>query len=134
MHTKSRRRIFVAGIVLLLGGLIATGCDYSQQAAFYAIVAHRQAIKNHPFLVCVRAHESDTAGGYFARNSSSGASGAYQFLDSTWRSVAVRAGHGYYAYSPARNAPDWVQDAVAYDTAIVHGERRHWHGTGCAGS
>lgn len=94
-----------------------------------AVHAEQMRIHNHPFLVCVRNHESATAGLYAAQNPTSSASGAYQFIDGTWRTVASRAGHGGYAravYAPAN-----VQDAVAYDTAIVRGERYHWNGTGC---
>ncbi|MFO0955521.1 MAG: transglycosylase family protein [Candidatus Saccharibacteria bacterium] len=135
MHTlMSKRRALLAGVALLVLGGLSTACNANEQALFMQIVHQRESVKNNSFLVCVRAHESDTAGSYWARNPSSGASGAYQFLDSTWRVVAARAGHGAYAGAPARNAPDWVQDAVAYDTAITRGERRHWHGTGCPGS
>ena len=42
-------------------------------------------------MACIRAHESDSAGGYSAVNSSSGAGGAYQALPSTWD------GYGGYA-------------------------------------
>ena len=58
------------------------------------IDAQRRAVQNHPFLTCVRAHESDRGpaphiNGYAAKNPSSSASGAYQFLDSTWRNVSA---------------------------------------------
>ena len=74
------------------------------------------ATQRHPFLTCVRHHESDRgayphANGYGAKNPCSSASGAYQFLDSTWRNVSARAGHG--GYSSARQAPWYVQDEVA---------------------
>lgn len=94
-----------------------------------AVHARQQAIHNHPFLVCVRNHESATAGLYSAQNPSSSASGAYQFLDSTWRAVSPMSGHGGYAR--AIHAPWYVQDAVAYDIAITRGQRSHWNGTGC---
>lgn len=90
--------------------------------------AERRAIQAHPFLVCVRRHESDTAGGYAAQNPRSSASGAYQFIDSTWRSVSVRA--GFPGHSRAVDAPWWVQDAVALWTYRVEGAS-HWAGTGC---
>lgn len=91
-----------------------------------------------PFLLCVRHHESDRGaypyiGGYgTAENPRSTASGAYQFLDSTWRVASNAAGQAGYAR--ALDAPWWVQDAVAYDLAVVRGQRSHWHGTGCVGS
>jgi Transglycosylase-like domain len=76
----------------------------------------RHQTQLHPFLVCVRHFESDRGafpfvGGYGAQNPTSTASGAYQFLDSTWRGASARAGFGGYAR--AKYAPWYVQDAVA---------------------
>lgn len=93
-----------------------------------------QSKSMHPFLVCVRHHESDRGPyphkrGYQAQNPVSTASGAYQFIDGTWRTVSARAGYGGYA--KAKYAPPHVQDAVAYHTAITMGEKSHWAGTGC---
>lgn len=98
-----------------------------------AVEAQRRSVQAHPFLACVRHHESDPGGwphtgGYTAQNARSSASGAYQFIDSTWRTVSARA--GYPGYSRALQAPWWVQDAVALHT-IEHGGRSHWNGTGC---
>lgn len=100
-----------------------------QAEARRAEETRRAQIQGHPFLVCVRNHESATAGLYAAENPSSSASGAYQFLDSTWRVVSSQA--GYPGYARAIHAPWWVQDAVAYDLAIERGQRFHWNGTGC---
>lgn len=61
------------------------------------------------FLAAVRSHES--GGNYEAHNPSSTASGAYQFLDTTWRSEAAAAGQP--VTSRAMDAPPAVQDAVA---------------------
>jgi hypothetical protein len=55
------------------------------------------------FMAAIRAHES--GGDYRAYNSIYGASGAYQFLDSTWGN--------YAGYSSARDAPPSVQDDYA---------------------
>lgn len=93
-----------------------------------AVEADRRARQNHPFLTCVRRHESDRAGGYGAQNPRSTASGAYQFLDSTWRNVSARAGHA--GYSRAAHAPWYVQDAVAL-YLVNNGGRSAWNGTGC---
>ena len=94
--------------------------------------AERRNVQMHPFLVCVRGHESDPSyphtGGYSAQNPRSSASGAYQYIDSTWRSVSVRAGHP--GYSRAKYAPWWVQDAVTLHV-INNGGRGHWNGAGC---
>jgi hypothetical protein len=100
-----------------------------------AVKAHLQAqaapaapAHNPPggFLACVRRHES--GGNYQAKNPVSTASGAYQYLDSTWRTMSARAGHG--GYPTARSAPPWVQDAVAVYT-VNSGWSSAWNGTGC---
>jgi hypothetical protein len=98
------------------------------QAVAQAVEQQRRAVQQHPVLACIRRHESDRAGGYNAQNQSSSASGAYQFIDSTWRTAAARAGHP--GYSRAKYAPWYIQDAVALYT-INHGGRSHWRGSGC---
>lgn len=98
------------------------------RAVAQAVEQHRRAVQQHPVLTCIRRHESDSAGGYSAQNARSSASGAYQFIDSTWRSVSARA--GYPGYARAKYAPWFVQDAVALHT-INHGGRSHWRGSGC---
>ncbi|MGI9576694.1 MAG: hypothetical protein ACR2OH_00675 [Microthrixaceae bacterium] len=99
-----------------------------------AVEAQRREVQQHPFLTCVRRHESDRSGawpyvgGYNAQNPVSSASGAYQFIDSTWRNVSVRAGHPGYA--KAKHAPWYVQDEVALHL-VNSGGRSAWAGTGC---
>jgi hypothetical protein len=98
-----------------------------------AVEQQRREVQLHPFLTCIRHHESDRGAyphtnGYAAENPRSSASGAYQYIDSTWRTVSAQAGHPGYAR--AKYAPAWVQDAVTlwvYD----HGGAGHWRGTGC---
>lgn len=91
--------------------------------------ARRRQIQGHPFLTCVRNHESATSGLYSAINQQgSSASGAYQFLDSTWRVVAPQA--GYSGYARAVHAPWYVQDAVAL-WLYNNGGKSAWAGTGC---
>jgi hypothetical protein len=109
--------------------------EADQQVARIAadLEAQRRAVQNDPFLTCVRHHESDRGaapyiGGYGAENPSSSASGAYQFIDSTWRTVSARAGHGGYAR--AVHAPWWVQDAVAM-YLVNTGGKSAWAGSGC---
>lgn len=121
----------IAGFMALAGifGIVACDLTPEQQANVVAAIQHREAIRNDPFLVCVRAHESDTSGSYSAQNPTSSASGAYQFIDGTWRTVSVRAGHP--GYSRAIHAPAWVQDAVAYHTVYSQNGKFHWNGTGC---
>lgn len=63
------------------------------------------------FLAAIKSQESN--GNYQATNASSGASGAYQFMQGTWTSEAKAAGYPQYADGPASAAPANVQDAVA---------------------
>ena len=58
-------------------------------------------------LATIRTLES--GGDYAAESSSSTASGAYQFVDSTWG--------GYGGYARAKDAPPSVQDAAALELA-----------------
>lgn len=108
------------------GQIDAAEVAHQTQAVAQAVEAHRRSVQNHPFLACVRAHES--GGNYTAQNPSSSASGAYQFLTSTWRNVSARAGHPGYPRASA--APWWVQDAVAL-WLYSNGGRSAWAGTGC---
>lgn len=111
--------------------------DQQEQAQIQYLTAlhdHYISIQLNPFLTCVRHHESDRGpwphtNGYGAQNPTSTASGAYQFVNATWRTASAAAGHG--GYPTAASAPWYVQDAVAYHRAIVLGERYHWNGTGC---
>ncbi len=130
----NKRRGVVAGVVVLLATGLLSACQPHEIAAWKAMASHRQSIQNHSFLACVRHHESDRdgpspyIGGYQAQNPRSSASGAYQFLDSTWRNVSRDAGHP--GYTRAKHAPDWVQDAVALWTLQNVG-KSPWAGTGC---
>jgi len=59
-----------------------------------------------PFLVCTRAHESDSAGGYQAVSAGGTYRGAYQFDRSTWDSAAAMAGrYDLVGVDPAAAAP-----------------------------
>lgn len=69
------------------------------------------ALGTNAFLAAIRQHES--GGDYTAENKAGGASGAYQFIQSTWSSEAKAAGFAQYAGGPASAAPPSVQDAVA---------------------
>ena len=103
--------------------------DPASQAAVIAALQTPEPPAHTPpggFLACVRRHES--GGNYQAENPVSTASGAYQFLDSTWRTMSARAGHSGWGH--AASAPPWVQDAVAIYT-VNSGWRSAWHGTGC---
>ena len=77
------------------------------------------------FLAATRQHES--GGDYTAYNAGGGASGAYQYIQSTWSSEARAAGYGQYANAPAGNAPPAVQDAVAaYNASQLYSQYGSW--------
>ena len=138
-------------ILAALAALLGTACrpdiweslSPDQQADVLADAARRDAAKGehpqryHPTMVCIRRHESDRGGaphhtgGYGAENPRSSASGAYQFIDSTWRNVSAMAGHGGYAR--AKHAPAKVQDAVAWYAYQRWGasSTMTWAGSGC---
>lgn len=127
----------LASAALFVGCVPSGTCDQAcADTANYAMrtIIEREQIQLHPFLVCVRRHESDRGpyphvNGYGAQNPISTASGAYQFLDSTWRNASAAA--GFTEWSRAKWAPWWVQDAVAYDLGVKQGARSHWAGSGC---
>lgn len=68
--------------------------------------------------VLSRIKSCESSGSYSAVNASSGASGAYQFIDSTWSTVPASAG-----YRRAVDAPAWVQDAAARQLLAREGTR-----------
>lgn len=61
-------------------------------------------------LQTIRQRES--GGNYAARNAQGTASGAYQFIDTTWQSLTKKFGMGT-EYSSAGMAPKEIQDAIA---------------------
>lgn len=98
-----------------------------------AVEAHRREVQLNSVLVCIRQHESDRGeyphtNGYASKNGRSTASGAYQFLNGTWRNVSAAA--GYPGYSQARYAPWHIQDAVAL-WVIENQGKSAWRGSGC---
>lgn len=101
----------------------------AEQSAVHEALSPPPAPEHIPpggFLACVRRHES--GGNYRAENPVSTASGAYQFLDSTWLTMSARAGHRGWGH--AASAPPHVQDAVAQYT-VNSGWSSAWNGTGC---
>lgn len=81
---------------------------------------------------CIREHESINAGHYKAENPVSSASGAYQFIDSTWRHYAKNVPSAR-KYKRAVDAPPVVQDRV-FLLAVKWNGLGHWVGTGCPGT
>jgi peptidoglycan hydrolase CwlO-like protein len=66
---------------------------------------------NDPFLVCTRMRES---GGNYAINTGNGYYGAYQFLPSTWDTVASHAGRRDLVGVLPSNASAFDQDELAW--------------------
>jgi hypothetical protein len=87
--------------------------------------------------LCIRKHESLTAGHYTAENSVSTASGAGQWLNGTWDGLKhwVKVDGKFVArgYDEAKDAPAWVQDA-AFLHVYKRGGLTMWHGTWCPGT
>jgi hypothetical protein len=66
----------------------------------------QSTLADDPFLVCTRAHESDSAGGYQAVSAGGTYRGAYQFDQSTWNNAAGMAGRSdLVGGDPAAAAP-----------------------------
>jgi hypothetical protein len=81
--------------------------------------------------LCIRRHESLTAGHYRAHNGHSSAAGAYQAITSTWQGSARWTPLARpWAHTTADKAPPYAQDAW-FIHVIRHGGARAWHGTGC---
>ncbi len=79
---------------------------------------------------CVRAHESDTAGGYSAVNPA-GYYGAYQFSQSTWDNQARAIGRFDLVGVRPDQASPADQDLI-FETLYDNGAgRSHWNGSGC---
>lgn len=126
VHTTKRLHVALAAAVVAASVLVPAGAASAHNAT-------PGNVQLHPFLVCVRRHESDRSvypytRGYRAKNPRSTASGAYQFLNSSWRVLSKRA--GYPGWRRAMDAPPAVQDAVAYWT-LTHYGKSPWRGTGC---
>lgn len=94
----SGRTCRMAATVAVGGALLAGGITTAASAS--------AATGDTGILTRIKACES--GGSYSAQNPTSSASGAYQFLTSTWRSLPAAAG-----YSTAASAPAAVQDQAA---------------------
>lgn len=90
-------------------------------------VTNDGGLGGHPFLVCTRRHESDTAGGYQAVSPSGAFRGAYQFHQATWDTVAGWVGRPDLVGVPADQASAADQDLLAYELYRREGNR-HWEG------
>ena len=103
-------------------------------AAALVFAACEHPHHTHPTLVCVRSNESAVGypwpndQNYDAQNPRSSASGAYQFIDRTWRAMTRESGIGT-EYARAKHAPEFIQDAVAYWAMVGPGKyKSHWTG------
>jgi hypothetical protein len=84
----------------------------------------------HKFGLCVAHHESWTAGLWKAQNPVSTASGAFQYLNSTWRAHARRA-HVGTQYKRAKDAPPVIQVKVFAYNVYHFRSQKSWYGTHC---
>lgn len=82
---------------------------------------------SHPFLVCTRRHESDTAGGYQAVDGTGTHRGAYQFRQTTWDATASHAGRPDLVGVRPDLASPADQDAMALHLYQWEGNK-HWGG------
>ena len=84
--------------------------------------------------LCIRMHESRS---YRGKNPTSTASGAGQWIRSTWTGLKpwVKVDGEFVArqYLEARHAPAWVQDA-AFRHVYARDGLRMWRGTHCPGT
>lgn len=87
-----------------LGGLVVAG------AVAGMTPAHAATTSSSLPSVLLKIRYCESGNNYQAQNPSSSASGAYQFLTSTWRSLSASAG-----YATAASAPASVQDAAALE-------------------
>ena len=81
-------------------------------------------------LSSVVKHFESNGGDYNAQNPTSSASGAYGFIDSTWKQYANAAGVDTTQYPTAKSAPPEVQDAV-FSTAVRQNGLKDWTCPGC---
>ncbi len=101
-HRVGRLVLGGVGTTLLIAGLVGAALPASAVTS--------------PILEKIKQCES--GGDYRAVNPESGASGAYQFLDSTWRETPQSAG-----YTKASDAPPTVQDRAAQTLYTQQGTR-----------
>jgi muramidase (phage lysozyme) len=78
--------------------------------------------------LCIAHHESWTSGLWTAENPTSTASGAFQFVDGSWKAYSRSA--GLSGYARASSAPPRVQAAVAAHVITDYGTYP-WKGSGC---
>lgn len=93
----------------------------AHETATEAFLRFAQALHDEPFLVCTRAHESDTAGGYSAYNPSGPYYGAYQFLQGTWNYAAAHFGAPQFSGWDPIYVPGFWQDVVAWNYYLAVG-------------
>ena len=114
-RTAGRSAAVAAGVGGVLVAVQLCGAAAASAATLPAVLS---AIK-----------QCESGGNYTAVNPTSGASGAYQFLTSTWRSLSASAG-----YATAAAAPPAVQDAAALELYNEEGTTPWVSSESCWGS
>ncbi|MDP9332021.1 MAG: M23 family metallopeptidase [Actinomycetota bacterium] len=121
-------RVVFGACALLVGGLLAIPIVIAGGEATDATSCPNTiAITGDVTTALATIRTLESGGRYDARSPGSSASGAYQYIDTTWRSWANQVGVDTAQYPRAYLAPPTVQDAVAAAnvTAILktyHGE------------
>lgn len=105
MTNRIRRTMLTAGATTVLAAF-GIGGSVSASAA--------PASGSSSVLSQIR--ECESGGDYRAQNAHSSASGAYQFVDGTWRSLDASKG-----YARAKHAPKSVQDKAARELLAEQG-------------
>lgn len=103
--TITRRRV-ATGALGATAGLALLGVAGASAPAHAATVPD----------VLAKIRYCESGNNYQAQNPSSSASGAYQFLTSTWQSLSASSG-----YATAKSAPAAVQDAAAIELYNAQG-------------
>jgi DNA-binding transcriptional MerR regulator len=91
-----------------IGGGESGGVNYWKK--LFGLEEKKPADATEQILATIRKRES--GGNYQAQAKGSSASGAYQFIDSTWQSLTKKTGVGT-EYAKAKDAPKEIQDAIA---------------------
>lgn len=113
--------LFASTPYLIIQPTSAATCDSTCTARIQWYWSARQTqarqwygwLQGHdPHQLCVKAHESDTAGGYAAVDSSGNYDGAYQDDRRTWDSAAAAAGRPDLIGTDIHTAPWWDQELV----------------------
>ena len=109
---------------------VAPPAQIVQETAGQGGGSAKNALPEEDWKSCVKAHESDTAGGYRAVSPDGSYRGAFQWDQGTWDDSVLLAGLPAYVGTLADQAPPDVQEVAA---SALHDSRggQPWAGSGC---